>query len=106
GPLLVTLNTDYGVFNMVGDGGGNFVSNFDASPFSPVNVETALNGVPTGSTAQPVAGNEGRVRVVSDANGNILQAGGVDTGQLQVFKTDDEGNPQAGACFAVSGGGG
>src|SRR5690606_22401341 len=41
-----------------------------------------------------------------DANGNILQAGGVDTGQLQVFKTDDEGNPQAGACFAVSGGGG
>ncbi len=106
GSLLVTLNTDVGSFPMVGDSSGNLVATFDASPGSPVNVETAINGTPTGSTAQPVAGNGGRVQVVADTNGNILQAGGVDSAQLQVTKTDDEGNPQAGACFAVTGGSG
>jgi hypothetical protein len=104
GPLLVTLNTDFGSFPMVGDGGGNFVATFDASPGSPVTVETAINGTPTGITAQPVAGNGGRVRVVADASGNILQAGGVDSAQLQVTKTDDQGTPQAGACYAVTDG--
>jgi len=102
GPLLVTLNTDYGSFPMLPDGNGNFVVAFDASPGSPVNVETVVGGNPTGNTAQPVAGNGGRVRVVADASGVILQAGGIDSAQLSVTKTDDQGTPQPGACFAVT----
>ena len=102
GPLLVTLNTDYGSFPMLPDGSGNFAVTFDASPGAPVNVETYVGDTPTGNTAQPVAGNGGRVRVVADATGTILQAGGIDSGQLSVSKTDDQGNPQPGACFAVT----
>ncbi|HET9660204.1 MAG TPA: SpaA isopeptide-forming pilin-related protein, partial [Thermomicrobiales bacterium] len=105
GPLLVTLQTDFGTFPMVSSG-GNFVATFDASPGSPVNVETLVGGTPTGITAQPVAGSGGRVQVVADASGNILQAGGIESGQLQVSKTDDQGNPQVGACFAVTANGG
>ncbi|MCO5220009.1 MAG: hypothetical protein M9947_00305 [Thermomicrobiales bacterium] len=87
GPFVVSLQTDYGTFPMVAAGGGNFVVTFDAGPGSPVNVETVVNGLPTGITAQPVGGNGGRVQVVADASGNILQANGVDSGQLQVTKT-------------------
>jgi uncharacterized surface anchored protein len=105
GPLLVTLQTDFGTFPMVLQG-GNFVATFDASPGAAVNVETLLGGNPTGSTAQPVAGSGGRVMVIADSSGNILQAGGIESGQLQVSKTDDQGNPQAGACFAVTSNGG
>ncbi len=96
GPLLVTLNTDYGSFPMLPDGNGNFVVTFDASPGSPVNVETVVGGSPTGNTAQPTAGNGGRVRVVADASGAILQAGGIDSGSVVCNQTDDQA-PAAGA---------
>lgn len=67
-------------------------------------VQVSLDGNVTDSTQVSVDG-DGYAHVIVNDQGAIQSSEGLSNGNLTVSKTDENGNPVPGSCFAVSSGG-